>query len=54
MAGKTNGEAALMRTNNPKCGVDMHVLNVCIAKGCKVTELCLYYDFISYTSGERL
>lgn len=26
----------------------------CIAKACEVIDLCIYYDFIIYNSGERL
>ena len=43
MAAKTNGAAVLVKTNNPKCIVNNHLLNVCIANGCKVTELCVFH-----------
>ena len=50
IAGKTKGVAAFMLTDNQK----VHVLNMRVANACVVMELCLYHDFISNNSGERL
>ena len=50
VAGKTNGVAALMQTNNQKSCVNSRI--PCASE---VVELCLYvpyYDFISCSSGE--
>ena len=54
MGGKTNGMAAVMLTIKQESHVNNPILNVCIVITCIVVKLCLYHDFISCSSGERL
>ena len=54
MAREATVAAALMQTYTAESGVNNHVLNVCIAMSCKVTQLFLCHDFLSPSSVERL